>query len=368
MDSAQRAIDAGATDFLVRGDKLGERVATQLEKIRRLLRILDDKRALQRENHAHRDALAARYSIVTASASMEALLHRAQKVAPVPRPILVVGERGTGKELLAHLVHAASGRRGPFVAVNCAAFAEPLLESELFGHERGAYTGADRRVPGKFELAAGGTLFLDEIGNTSIAFQRKILRVVEYGTFSRVGSHTESHSDARIVAATNADLDAAMKDGTFLPDLYDRLAFEVLRIPPLRDRPDDIDALAAHFLERFVVEVPAFRHHVLSAAALTALKAHRFPGNVRELKNVIERAIYRDEGLQITPEHLDLGAPSTRIRPTEGFADQIAALEHDLLERALAQAGGNRAEAARRLGLTYDQLRHYTKKHALDGQ
>ena len=359
VESARRAIDSGATDFLVRGERLGERVATQLEKIRRILRLLEEKRALTRENLAHRDVAAERYRIVSQSPEMQRLVRAAERVGPVPRPVLVLGERGTGKELLAHLVHASSHRRGPFVAVNCAAFAEPLLESELFGHERGAYTGADRREPGKFELAHGGTLFLDELGNTSLAFQRKILRAVEYGTFVRVGGHIEVQSDARIVAATNADLEGMMTAGQFLPDLYDRLAFEVLRIPPLRARPEDIEVLATHFLERFIVEVPALQTRRLSAAALEALRHYAFPGNVRELKNVIERAVYRDDAPEIGPHELGL---ETRPGADGSFLAEVAAFERALITRALAATGNNRAEAARRLGLTYDALRHQLKK------
>ncbi len=360
VESARRAIDAGATDFLVRGERLSERVATQLEKIRRILRLLEEKRALTRENLAHRDVAAERYRIISRSPEMQRLVRAAERVGPVPRPVLVLGERGTGKELLAHLVHASSKRRGPFVAVNCAAFAEPLLESELFGHERGAYTGADRREPGKFELAQGGTLFLDELGNTSLAFQRKILRAVEYGTFVRVGGHIEVQSDARIVAATNADLEGLMKEGQFLPDLYDRLAFEVLRIPPLRARPEDIEVLASHFLERFVVEVPALQTRRLSASALEALRHYAFPGNVRELKNVIERAVYRDDAPEIGP--LELGLETRSSAEGEGFVAEVAAFERALIARALAHADNNRAEAARALGLTYDALRHHLKK------
>ena len=373
VESARRAVDAGATDFLVRGEKLGERVATQIEKIRRLVSLLDEKRALARENRVHREAEAQRYRIITTSSALVKLVRAAERVGPVPRPVLILGERGTGKELLAHLVHSASQRgaskrRGAFVAVNCAAFAEPLLESELFGHERGAYTGADKRTAGKFELAENGTLFLDEIGNTSLAFQRKILRVVEYGTYVRVGGHEELHSDARIVAATNADLESAMKEGRFLPDLYDRLAFEVLRIPPLRERPEDIEVLALHFLERFVGEVPALRTRALSAEALAALRRHPFPGNVRELKNVIERAVYRDDAPEIGVGDLGLPlTPSTELRETEslGFVEAVAQFEKSGIERALAAGGGNRAEAARKLGLTYDALRHQLKKHGL---
>jgi DNA-binding NtrC family response regulator len=374
VEIARRAVAAGANDFLVRGEKLGERVATQIEKIRRLVHLLDEKRALVRENRAHREAEEARYRIVTKSPLLEKLVKAAERVGPVPRPVLILGERGTGKELFAHLVHSASRRgphkrRGAFVAVNCAAFAEPLLESELFGHERGAYTGADKRTSGKFELAENGTLFLDEIGNTSLAFQRKILRVVEYGTYVRVGGHEELTSDARIVAATNADLEREMKEGRFLPDLYDRLAFEVIRIPPLRARPEDVEVLAVHFLERFVGEVPALRTRRLSAAAREALRRYDFPGNVRELKNVIERAVYRDDAPEIGVADLGLPLPSTHDTARFSalpFSEAVAAFEVSLLEDALATTGGNRAEAARRLGLTYDALRHQLKKHDLE--
>ncbi|UJR83119.1 sigma-54-dependent transcriptional regulator [Sandaracinus amylolyticus] len=361
VDVAKKAVAAGATDFLVRGDRLGDRVSTQLAKVRRVLRLIDDKRALARENLVHRDAAAERYRIVTRSPAMLDVVRAAERVAKVPRPVLVLGERGTGKELLAHAIHAASGVRGPFVAINCAAFAEPLLESELFGHERGAYTGADRRVPGKFELASEGTLFLDEIGNTTLAFQRKILRAVEYGTFVRVGGHVELRSRARIVAATNTDLAHAMREGAFLADLYDRLAFEILRIPPLRDRPDDVELLAHHFLDRFVAEVPALGARRLSSRALEALRAHAFPGNVRELKNVIERAVYRDGPDEIGPEHLGELHPRSDAGGT--FHERIERLERELIADALRRADHVQADAAKLLGLTYDQLRHYVRKH-----
>ena len=195
------------------------------------------------------------------------MVTRIAKVAPVPRPVLVLGERGTGKELVAKALHDASSRPGPFVAVNCACFSDELLEAELFGHERGSFTGAHKASVGKFELAHHGTLFLDEIGHMSLPFQRKILRTVEYGTFLRVGGQAERRVDVRVVAATNADLRARIREGTFLPDLYDRLAFEVIDVPPLRQRPGDVELLAAHFFERFMREVPAFHGKVLTEDA-----------------------------------------------------------------------------------------------------
>ncbi|HHH30556.1 MAG TPA: hypothetical protein ENK57_19745, partial [Polyangiaceae bacterium] len=238
-----------------------------------------------------------------------------------------------------------------------------LLEAELFGHERGAFTGAEQRAEGKFEAAEGGTLFLDEVGHMPLAFQTSILRVVEYGAFLRVGGTREIQVKTRIVAATNADLQQMIRDGTFLPDLYDRLAFEEIRVPPLRERPDDIERLAQYFLERFMREVPTFHGKRLSAAASRALRQYSFPGNVRELKNMIERAAYREVGEALTPN--DLGLPSQyAARPLEGtFKQRLRSFERAMIHDALTDAGGNQAAAARALGLSYDQFRHYQKKH-----
>jgi len=276
----------------------------------------------------------------------------------------VVGERGTGKELVARAIHAASGRGDrPFVAVNCAAFPETLLESELFGHEKGAFTGADQRQQGKFEQATGGTLFLDEIGNMPLGFQQKILRVIEYGSFTRLGGTRELRSTARIVAATNTDVEQAIARGLFLQDLYDRLAFEVVRVPPLREREDDLELLAQHFLDQFLKEVPALGAKRLAPAAVELLRRYAFPGNVRELKNTIERAAYRDRTAQIDPEDIDL--PSQASAPERmAFEPQVEALKRRLILDALARAEGSQTEAARRLGLTYDQFRHYYRKYA----
>mgnify|MGYP001594119636 CR=1 FL=1 len=363
VDKAAQAIRAGATDFLVRRHRLDERVSTQLEKIRRLLGLVEENRSLARRL---RESENDRYALIGSSPAIRRLLETARRVAAVPRPVLITGERGTGKELLARAIHDFGGPPGrPIVIVNCAAFPDDLLESELFGHERGAFTGAERTTRGKFEQAHRGTLFLDEIGNTSIAFQQKILRVVEYGEFTRVGGTLEIRVETRIVAATNADLRAKMDGGTFLRDLYDRLAFEVLHLPPLRERPGDVAVLAHHFLERFMAEVPAFRGKRLSGAALEALRGYPFPGNVRELRNLIERAVYRETGEEITPGDLGLPAETPSLPATSGtFHEQLESLERSLVRRALAEAGGNQAEAARRLGLSYHQFRHYHKKHA----
>lgn len=249
------------------------------------------------------------------------------------------------------------------IAINCAAFSDELLESELFGHERGAFTGADNRQIGKFELAHGSTLFLDEIGNMSLKFQQKIMRVVEYGSFRRIGGREEIKVDIRIIGATNADLPAMIKKGVFLPDLYDRLTFEVLEVPPLRSRVGDIEILARFFLHRFMDEVPSFRGKRISDSAIEQLKRYPFPGNIRELKNIIERAVCRDTTNLITPE--DLGFSQSPVQMVSGntFKEKSENFEIHLLKDALARANGNQAEAARFLGLTYHQLRHYLKKY-----
>jgi len=378
VESAAAAIQAGAADYLVRGEQLRTRVSTQLSKIGRVLELIERNRELAHQNRLLRADRLGPF-VVGESAAMRDVVRAVERVAAIPRPVVILGERGTGKEVVARAIHAVSVEARaatvrstddppPLVVVNCAAFTESLLESELFGHEKGAYTGADATVPGKFEQADGGTLFLDEIGFLSLPCQQKILRVVEYGTFTRLGGTDEWHVDVRIIAATNADLQAKIAHGEFLPDLYDRLAFEVLQLPPLRERTEDISALAQRFLQRFAEEIPSFRGKRLTAGALRALKGYAFPGNVRELKNIIERAVYRSETDEIARE--DLGALNAGDETPRGgtFKERIAEFERRMVLDAMADAEGNRARAARALGLSYHQYRYYLAKHAPHGK
>jgi psp operon transcriptional activator len=302
-------------------------------------------------------------------------------VAKVDRPVLLMGERGTGKELAVSKLHYLSLRwQGPLVALNCAALAPTLMESELFGHEEGAFTGATRHRKGRFESASGGTLFLDEIGNIPVEVQEKILRVVEYRTFEQVGSSKPIHTDVRIIGATNADLLAMTAEGRLL----DRLSFEVLFLPALRERMGDILLLANHFAARMAFELGRQEIPEFSDEAVTALERYPWPGNVRELKNVVERAVYRSDSACITDIAFDPFRPSygevltkdpesngepgalTKTRPVpveKPFSAAVLELEIQLLKSALKKAQYNQRKAAQILGLTYHQFRGLYRKH-----
>ncbi len=315
---------------------------------------------------------------------------RVSRVAPIDRPVLLVGERGTGKELAAARLHYLSKRwQGPLVALNCAALAPSVLESELFGHEAGAFTGAVNRRQGRFEAAHGGTLFLDEIGQIPLEVQEKILRAVEYQRFERVGGSRPVEVDVRILAATNVDLPDLAARGRFKRDLLDRLAFEVLFLPPLRLRGDDLVLLVHHFAARMAHElgwpgVPEFGED-----AWNALRSHDWPGNVRELKNVVERAVARSDGEAVARVDFDPFAapfatrlePDARVKPeaspekrpppppgdepaAASLPEAVRELEVRLLRRALKDARFNQRKAASALGLTYHQFRGLYRKHA----
>jgi len=362
VNLAADAVAAGATDLLVRGDRLRERLDTLIGKVRPTLALVDRNRDLHEQNLRLRHRDGERTRLVGESPQIRDLLDRITRVAAIPRPVLIVGERGTGKELVARAIHAGAGRGDrSFVAVNCAAFPEALLESELFGHERGAFTGADRQAHGRFEQASGGTLFLDEISRMPVAFQQKILRVVEYGTFTRIGGMHELRTTARVLAASNADLVESIRQGAFLPDLYDRLAFEVVHVPPLRERQGDVRVLARHFLREFLKEVPALGDKGWDEPALAALERYPFPGNVRELKTIVERAAYRDTTREINLD--DLALPEAAASGEGTFRDRVEAFERQLIRHALTASGGNQADAARRLGLAYHRFRYYSQKY-----
>ncbi len=344
-----------------------------------------------------------------------AALEHASAAAALDRPILIVGERGSGKELVAARVHFLSPRwNGDYLKVNCAALSEELLDSELFGHEPGAFTGAQKRHIGRFERGDGGTLFLDEIASASLRAQEKILRVIEYGEFERVGGDRVLMTDVRVVAAANVDLPSRAAQGEFRADLLDRLAFDVVTLPPLRARREDIPLLAEHFGRRMAVTLGAEHFGGFTPDAVAQLLAHPWPGNVRELKNVAERAAYRAisgdpsgatpieavtldpfdspwrPGAALTaapqrlsPEADDDASPNAADAPTslpahtappadaealqsgETFPDCVARLEIRLVQEALAACGGHQGRAAKRLGLTYHQFRGVLRKHGL---
>jgi psp operon transcriptional activator len=304
---------------------------------------------------------------------------RLSRVAPVNRPILLLGERGSGKELAANRLHYLSKRwQGPFLTLNCSALSSSLIESELFGYEKGAFTGAAQRRVGRFEAADGGSLFLDEIGNIPMEVQEKILRVVEYSTFERVGSSESIDVDVRIIAATNADVKALAARNIFKQDLLDRLSFEVLIVPPMRERKEDILLLANHFAGRMAVELGWTEIPQFSLEAVRALEGHPWPGNVRELKNVVERAVYRSDSPRIseivfdpflspyenkTPE-IETGGATAEVT-SSNLSDLMArplkeavwGLKVRMLEDALQRAKFNQKKAAQLLGLTYHQFR-----------
>ncbi|MDH3444512.1 MAG: sigma 54-interacting transcriptional regulator, partial [Deltaproteobacteria bacterium] len=268
--------------------------------------------------------------------------------------VLLLGESGTGKEIFARSIHDWSERRlKPFVAINCAGLGKELLESELFGHEKGAFTGAQQLKKGKLELAHGGTAFLDEIGDLALELQTKLLRFLQEREFERVGGTTPIAVDLRIIAATNRDLEAAVKDGTFRDDLYHRLNVIALTLPPLRERKDDIPSLATFFLQKFSLETKK-NFTAMADDAVEKLREYNWPGNIRELANVIERAVVLGDGPRLTTHHLPArvaGAQLASIPEDLSYHDAVDGYRRELIVRALSDAQGNRAAAAKALGI-----------------
>ena len=287
------------------------------------------------------------------------VLEQVSRLAQIPRPVLLIGERGTGKELFAHRLHYLSSRwQHPFISINCAALSETLLETELFGHEAGSFTGAQKRHQGRFERADGGTLFLDEVATMSSRLQEKLLRVIEYGDFERVGGQQSLRVDVRLVCATHADLPALAASGQFRADLLDRLAFDVITLPPLRARRDDILVLGHHFAEQLSQELglPSFAGFTPETEA--QLLAHSWPGNVRELRNVADRCVLGIEG----------GAPPFGAAPDERplpLAQAVEAFERALISDALQRNGGSLTRSAEALGVAKTTLHDKIRKYAL---
>ncbi len=360
-----RAMQAGAFDYLVK--------PLEPEAVRAAIR-----RALEQQRMA-RDLRATvlpdgRERIVGSGAAMQAVYKLIGRIADAQASVLITGETGTGKELVAETLHQNSSRRaGPLIRVNCAALPESLLESELFGHEKGSFTGAIGLRKGRFELAHGGTIFLDEVGELSPGTQKKLLRVLQFGEFERVGGSVTLQSDARVVAATNRDLEAEVQKGQFREDLYYRLNVLRVALPPLRERREDFPALIAHFLDRYR-PTPGAPAAKISAPALRQLISGDWPGNVRQLENSIQQAVVLSGGRVITPEHLrqsPAGPTADRnhldlaalVRDSVPLKSVLAKVEREMIVEALSQAGGNRSEAARMLHiyrrLLYEKIDEY---------
>lgn len=339
-------------------------------------------------------------SIIGNSPALAAALDKVSLLALINRPILVMGERGTGKELIAERLHFLSPRwEAPLVKVNCAAMAESLLESELFGHEPGAFTGATRMHRGRFERADGGTLFLDELGTMSLPVQEKVLRLIEYGEFERLGGQETLQVDVRVIGATNADLREEVAQSRFRADLLDRLSFDVVHVPPLRYRTEDIEELAQHFAVGLCAELGRDLFAGFSPSALHSLHSHSWPGNIRELKNTVERSVYHASDME-NPTELDniivdpfaspysndnfslatnqdaqpngaspAGTPgiaqASHETSNQSFTETITRIEKELVSEALEQNRNNQRATAESMGLTYDQLRGLVRKHDL---
>jgi DNA-binding NtrC family response regulator len=367
VETAVEAMKAGASDYVLKPFSLAE--------IRIVVRKELDHSRLQEENRSLREALGQKYShpnIVARSPKMQEALATVERVAPTNSTVLLGGESGVGKDLIARVIHEKSRRAsGPFVKINSTAIPESLLESELFGYERGAFTGATTSKPGKFELADKGTLFLDEIGDVPAATQVKLLRVLQEREFERLGGTRTVKVDVRLLAATNRDLRAALEQGTFREDLYYRLNVVPIDIAPLRERKEDIPDLANLFLARFSKD-SGREIRGIKPAAVQLLLGHYWPGNVRELQNVIERACALAPGPDLDVSDIQLDSPRNRANaggdrflPDGMTLDQW---EDEMIREALKRASGNKSQAARLLGLSRNALRYRLSKIGIDDE
>ena len=363
IDSAVEALKSGADDYLTKPLDMEE----LLLKVKKVLRY----RQLEEENRFNRERLGVQFdfsNIIGKSPPMEKLFETLSLVAPTDATVLLLGESGTGKELVANAIHQNSPRQEkPYIKVNCAALPESLLESELFGHEKGAFTGALSKKKGRFELADGGTIFLDEIGEMSPATQTKILRVLQEQEFEAVGGTKTIRVDVRVITATHKDLETAIKEGSFREDLYYRLNVVPIQIPPLRDRKEDIPILAEHFLKIYA-DKNNRPLHGFEPQVLDALVRYAWPGNVRELENNVERMVVMSRGETILNQDL---SPVLKPPPEEEqesrslIGSSLKDIEKEVILQTLEQAGGNRTHTARILGVTRKTLQNKIKEYGI---
>jgi two-component system response regulator PilR (NtrC family) len=377
LDTAIAALNSGADRYVIKDHNHIDQLRRAVQEVSESLRWKKEAGYLRRELRR----LTGLDNIIGQSPKMRAIFDLIQTVAPQTSRVLITGESGTGKELVARAIHENSLRaQAPFITINCGAFPETLLESELFGYMKGSFTGANENRQGLFQAAHGGTLFMDEIGNMSLTMQVKLYRVLQEGKVRPIGSTEESDVDVRIIAATNKDFEKEIAEGRFREDLYYRLSVIPIQVPALRERREDIPLLTRHFLERFrkTMEKPI---EGIAPEAMTKLEAYDWPGNVRELENTMERAVALETGKEISvrvlPERIVLGyagpaagalmASQTLEFPEEGvdFEKVIATTERRYLQAALERAGGVRTRASDLLKITYRSFRHYAKKHSL---
>jgi two-component system response regulator PilR (NtrC family) len=366
--SAIEALKAGAFDYIAK--------PFDIDELKIIVRNAVERKELEDENIHLRSALEEKFTfanIIGRSSRMQEIFSIVQRIAPTTSTVLISGESGTGKELIARAIHYNSGRRGKFVSINCGALPENLLESELFGHERGAFTGAIREKRGLFSEADRGTIFLDEIGETSTGMQIKLLRVLQDRVVRRVGSNTETQVEVRVIAATNRDLSESIKAGTFREDLFYRINVIPIALPALRQRKEDIPLLAEHFIAKFCSNLSVPQKDI-SADAMRALEKYPWPGNVRELENAIERMIALERSEVLTtkslPEAILLGGSIPEVTfdlPPEGISlqDHLEAIGKIFMLKALERTGGVQTQAAELLKMSFRSFRYYAKKYDL---
>jgi two-component system, NtrC family, response regulator AtoC len=369
VETAVEAMKLGAADFLQKPFSL-DHLMTVVQKVIAVQMLRD-------ENRRMREELDQRYqfdNIIGRSAAMREIFHTVERVAPTRATVLLAGQSGVGKDMIARAIHQHSPRKNqPFIKINCTALPENLMESELFGYEKGAFTGANSSKPGKFEQADQGTVFLDEIGDVPGNIQVKLLRILQERQFERLGSNLTRTVDVRVIAATNVDLRAALEQGRFREDLYYRLNVVPINIPPLRDRKEDIPFLARHFVQKLSAELGSTAKEI-SPAAIDRLLTHSWPGNVRELENTLERSLVLAAGEMLQPADLRIEAPRTvnavlsQQTPLLPEGETLEHWEQMMIREALRRANGNKSQAARILGLTRNALRYRLSQMGLEGE